>query len=164
MPTSDHAASLSSSAQRVQDALASLGLDCSVTEYQNSARTSAEAAAVLGCAVGQIAKSLVFRRASGLPVLVIASGVNRVDEKKVAAVIGETIHKADAEFARLATGYAIGGIPPVGHMQRVATLIDEDLLKFDLVFAAGGTPRAIFPIRPADLVRASDGRVAMLRA
>jgi prolyl-tRNA editing enzyme YbaK/EbsC (Cys-tRNA(Pro) deacylase) len=160
----DAAPSLSSSAQRVQDALEALGLDCRVAEYQSAARTSAEAAAVLGCAVGQIAKSLIFRGSSGLPVLVIASGANRIDEKKVAALLGEAIHKADADFVRAATGYAIGGIPPVGHAQRIATLIDEDLLQFDVIFAAGGTPHAMFPVVPRELVRASGGRIGQVRA
>jgi prolyl-tRNA editing enzyme YbaK/EbsC (Cys-tRNA(Pro) deacylase) len=114
MPARGPTPSLSTSAQRVQDALALLGLDCRITEYQTSARTSAEAAVVLGCTVGQITKSLVFRCASGPPVLLIASGVKRVDEEKVAALIGEAIHKPDADFVRLATGYAIGGIPPLG--------------------------------------------------
>ena len=113
MRTMDAEKALSASAQRVQDALAAAGVPTVITEYDTSARTSAEAASVLGCLVGQIAKSLVFRATSGTPVLVIASGANRVDEAKIAALAGEPIGKADAGFVRLVTGYAIGGIPPL---------------------------------------------------
>lgn len=151
---------LSSSAQRVQDAIVAAGLDATITEYDVPARTSAEAAKVLGCAVGQIAKSLVFRAASGQPVLVIASGANRVDETKVAALVGEAIGKADPAFVREASGYAIGGIPPLGHARPLTTLVDRELLQYDVVYAAGGTPHAMFPLRPHDLVRVSGGTVA----
>lgn len=152
-------ARLSPSAQRVQQALDALGLSCVITEHAASARTSQEAADLLGCAVGQIAKSLVFRAESGAPVLVIASGANRVDEKKVAALLGEAIGRAKPEFVREVTGYAIGGIPPVGHATAITTFIDRDLLQFDVVYAAGGTPNALFPIAPADLARVCGGRV-----
>ena len=151
---------LSSSAQRVQDALDRAGVPTRIVEYAEPARTSAQAAAVLGCTVGQIAKSLVFRAASGRAVLVIASGANRVDETKVSTQIGEPIGKADATFVREATGYAIGGIPPLGHAQALVPLIDRDLLGYDVVYAAGGTPHAMFPLSPADLVRVSAGTVA----
>ena len=151
---------LSTSAQRVQDALAAAGVDSVIVEYDVPARTSADAAKVLGCDVAQIAKSLVFRSASGRPVLVIASGANRVDERKVAARIGEAIGKADAAFVRDASGYAIGGIPPLGHAQPLTTLIDRDLLRYDIVYAAGGTPHAMFPLKPSDLVRVSRGTIA----
>lgn len=151
---------LSTSAQRVQDALAAAGLASRIVEYDVPARTSAEAAAVLGCAVAQIAKSLVFRAASGTPVLVIASGAARVDEAKVAAVVGEAIGKADAAFVRSVTGYAIGGIPPLAHAQPLRTLIDRKLLQYETVYAAGGTPHAMFPIAPADLVRVAGGALA----
>ncbi|MEO8506890.1 MAG: YbaK/EbsC family protein [Betaproteobacteria bacterium] len=151
---------LSPSVQRVQDALAASGVLTTITEYDVPARTSAEAAIVLGCAVGQIAKSLVFRAASGTPVLVIASGANRVDEAKVAALAGEAIGKADAAFVRAATGYAIGGIPPLGHEKPMRTFIDRNLLQYATVYAAGGTPHAMFPIAPADLVRVAGGTVS----
>jgi prolyl-tRNA editing enzyme YbaK/EbsC (Cys-tRNA(Pro) deacylase) len=153
-------ATLSASAQRVQDALAAAGVDSAITEYDVPARTSAQAAEVLGCEVGQIAKSLVFRAASGRAVLVIASGANRVDEAKVAGLIGEPIGKADAAFVREATGYAIGGIPPLGHAQALVPLIDRDLLRYPVVYAAGGTPHAMFPIAPDALVRVSGGTPA----
>ncbi len=151
---------LSPSAQRVQDALAAAGIASRVVEYDVPARTSAEAAAVLGCAVGQIAKSLVFRAASGAPVLVIASGAHRVDEAKVAALAGEPIGKADAAFVRAATGYAIGGIPPFAHGQPMPAFVDRNLVQYATVYAAGGTPHAMFPIAPADLVRVAGGQVA----
>ncbi|MFO1315169.1 MAG: YbaK/EbsC family protein [Burkholderiales bacterium] len=151
---------LSRSAQRVQDALAAAGIASRIVEYDVPARTSAEAAAVLGCTVGQIAKSLVFRAASGAPVLVVASGAHRVDEGKVAALAGEPIGKADAAFVRAATGYAIGGIPPLAHAQAMRTFIDGNLAQYATVYAAGGTPHAMFPIAPADLVRVAGGIVA----
>ncbi len=155
---------LSVSARRVQDALDALGLECAITEHSASARTSQEAAGLLGCAVGQIAKSLVFRGAStGEPVLVIASGANRVDEAKVGALAGEAIGRAKPEFVREVTGYAIGGIPPLGHARAIRTWIDRDLLRFEVVYAAGGTPNALFPIRPADLVRVSGGAPSDVR-
>ena len=153
---------LSPSAQRVQDALEGAGLDCRIVEHAASSRTSAEAASLLGCEVAQIAKSLVFRRGSAGDgaVLVIASGANRVDEAKVAALLREPIGRADAAFVRQATGYAIGGIPPLGHATAMPVLVDRALTAFDVVYAAGGTPNALFPIAPADLVRASGGTVA----
>jgi len=153
-------ATLSASAQRVQDALDAAGLDARIVEYASPARTSAEAAAVLGCTVGQIAKSLVFKAASGAPVLVIASGAQRVDEARVGALAGEPIGKADAAFVRDVTGYAIGGIPPLAHAQPMRTFIDRTLLQYDTVYAAGGTPHAMFPIAPADLVAVAGGIVA----
>ncbi|MFI4925608.1 MAG: YbaK/EbsC family protein [Vicinamibacteria bacterium] len=146
----------------MQEALDAAGQRCRVVEHEASARTSAEAAALLGCDVAQIAKSLVFRRGGteGGAVLVIASGANRVDEAKVAALLSEPIGRADAAFVRQATGYAIGGIPPLGHATSMPVLIDRALTAFDVVYAAGGTPNALFPIAPADLVRASGGTVA----
>lgn len=151
---------LSSSARRVQDALDAAGVTTRIVEYDVPARTSAEAAAVLGCAVGQIAKSLVFKAASGVPVLVIASGALRVDEARIGALAGEAIGKADAAFVRTVTGYAIGGIPPLAHAQPLRTFIDRNLLQYGTVYAAGGTPHAMFPIAPADLVRVAGGEVA----
>lgn len=151
---------LSTSAQRVQDTLAAAGLAARIVEYDSPARTSAEAAAVLGCVVGQIAKSLVFKAASGMPVLVIASGAHRVDEARIAALAGEAIGKADAAFVRTVTGYAIGGIPPLAHAQPMRTFVDRNLLQYDIVYAAGGTPHAMFPIAPADLVHVARATVA----
>ena len=155
---------LKGSAQRVQAALDAHGLAAEVREFPASTRTSAEAAAAIGCAVGQIAKSLVFRaRESDRAVMVIASGVNRVDEKAVAARLGEPIGRADADFVRARTGYAIGGVPPVGHPTPLPTFIDRDLLGYDEIWAAAGTPNAVFRLLPADLVALTGGEVADIR-
>jgi prolyl-tRNA editing enzyme YbaK/EbsC (Cys-tRNA(Pro) deacylase) len=152
------------SARRVQAALSARGFDFSVREFPASTRTSAEAAAAIGCEVAQIAKSLVFRgRASGRPVLVIASGANRVDEEAVAALLGEKIARADADFVRAKTGFAIGGVPPVGHDTAPVTLIDRDLLDLDEIWAAAGTPNAVFRLAPQDLVALTGGQVADIK-
>ncbi len=150
-------------AARVQSLLRAAGLEAEVVEFAETTRTSAEAAAQIGCAVAQIAKSLVFRaKATGRPVLVIASGANRVDEKAVEALLGEKIGKADADFVRDKTGYAIGGVAPVGHATPPVTFIDESLLAFEVIWAAAGTPFAVFPLAPAELQRLTGGRVAAI--
>ena len=157
--------SLSNSAQRVQLALAAHGLGLNVVELPQSTRTAAEAAAAIGCTVGQIAKSLIFRaRESSRPVLVIASGSNRVDEKAVAAQLGEVLAKADADFVRARTGFVIGGVPPIGHSEPPVVFIDEDLLAYDAIWAAAGTPNAVFRLTPADLVALTGGTVAAVKA
>jgi prolyl-tRNA editing enzyme YbaK/EbsC (Cys-tRNA(Pro) deacylase) len=130
-----------------------------------STRTSAEAAAAVGCTVGQIAKSIVFRAVSSQrPVLVLTSGVNRVSESAVAVLVGEPLAKADADFVRARTGFVIGGVPPVGHAESLITFIDEDLLQFAEIWAAAGTPNAVFRLTPEELVRLTDGRVAKVKA
>lgn len=155
---------LKASAQRVQAALAAHGIAAEVREFPASTRTSAEAAAAVGCSIGQIAKSLVFRaRTTDRAVMVIASGANRVDEKAVAARLGEPIGRADADFVRARTGFAIGGVPPIGHVEPLPVFIDRDLLAFDEIWAAAGTPNAVFRIRPADLVAMTGGDVADIR-
>jgi prolyl-tRNA editing enzyme YbaK/EbsC (Cys-tRNA(Pro) deacylase) len=151
---------LSAAAQRVQAALDQLGVACRVVSLPASTRTAAEAAATVGCTVGQIAKSLVFRaQASATPILVIASGSNRVDEARLSALVGEPIGKADAAFVRTHTGYAIGGVPPVGHVQPLRTFVDADLLQYDTIWAAAGTPNSVFALTPDDLVRITGGVV-----
>jgi len=156
--------SLKASARRVQEALAARGFAFEVTEFPESTRTSAEAAAAVGCAVGQIAKSLVFRgRESGEAVLIIASGANRVDPAKAEALLGEAIERADAGFVRAATGFAIGGVPPLGHDRPLVTLIDEDLLAFEEIWAAAGTPNAVFRLSPLDLCQLTAGRTGDLK-
>ena len=155
---------LKGSALRVQQALEALGLGFDVREFPESTRTSAEAAAAIGCAVEQIAKSLVFRGAeSGEAVLIMASGANRVDPAKAEVLLGEAIGRADADFVRAETGFAIGGVPPLGHDRPLATLIDEDLLAFEVIWAAAGTPNAVFPLSPQDLVDLTGGRVGDLK-
>ncbi len=152
--------SLSPSAKRVQDALDALELHLEVVELPSSTRTSAEAAAAVGCDVAQIAKSLIFRTChTDRPVLVIASGANRVNEKRIAGLMGEDICKADADYVRRHTGFAIGGVPPVGHLEQIPTLVDKDLLQFEEIWAAAGTPHALFKLSPADLLRATSGKV-----
>ena len=151
---------LSASAQRVQDALMELGLTLQVVELPGSTRTAVQAAEAIGCAVGQIAKSLIFEtNGSHKPILVIASGPNRVDEKKIAALVGEKITKADASFVRQHTGFAIGGVPPVGHRTSILTYVDQDLLLYDQIWAAAGTPNAVFSLTADDLVRGTGGQV-----
>jgi prolyl-tRNA editing enzyme YbaK/EbsC (Cys-tRNA(Pro) deacylase) len=138
--------------ERVQSALDAAGIEARIIELAASARTAAEAAAAVGCSVAQIAKSLVFRgAASGDAILVIASGTNRVNEKKIAEHAGEAIAKADADFVRERTGYAIGGIPPAGHASPLRTFIDRDLLQYDRIWAAAGTPHAVMELTPAQL-------------
>jgi prolyl-tRNA editing enzyme YbaK/EbsC (Cys-tRNA(Pro) deacylase) len=155
---------LSASARKVQAALDSLGLPLQVVELPASTRTAVEAAQAIGCQVGQIVKSLVFRRKNtGLPLLVIASGANRVNEKKINEEIGEMIGKADADFVRQQTGFAIGGVPPLGHTQPIQTLIDADLFNYQEIWAAAGTPFAVFRLTPADLVTITQGRVLEIK-
>lgn len=156
---------LSASAQKVQDALAAYSVDLQVVEMPQSTRSAADAAAAVGCDVAQIAKSLIFRtHTTDRPVLVVACGINRVDEKKVAGLLGEPIGKADAEFVRARTGFVIGGVPPVGHAEPLTTLIDADLLRFDEIWAAAGTPNAVFRLFPAELVTITGGLVADVKA
>ncbi|ENO79497.1 YbaK/EbsC family protein [Thauera sp. 63] len=139
-------------ALRTQQRLADAGLDSRVVEFEQPTRTSAEAAAAIGCEVAEIAKSIVFRgEDSGQAVVVVASGDNRVSEAKVAALVGEALGRADADFVRTATGYAIGGVAPIGHVQPVKLLLDTDLQRFDRLWAAAGTPFSVFPLTPAQL-------------
>lgn len=154
---------LSKSAQRVQAALEAHGLSLSVVEFPESTRTSQEAADAIGCELGQIAKTLVFKKQSGAPVLIIASGSNRVNEKAIKALLGEKIEKADADYVLEHTGFVIGGIPPVGHTEKMETLIDEDLLGYEAVWAAAGTPHAVFSLKPSELVEITGGKVAAVK-
>lgn len=154
---------LSPSARKVQVALAAFGLGLEVREFDASTRTAADAASAIGCTVGQIAKSILFRAAdSNRPVLVIACGTNRVNEKKVAALLGEKLAKADADFVRTQTGFAIGGVPPIGHTTAPETFVDQDLMAFGEIWAAAGTPNAVFRLAPQDLARITGGRVAAI--
>ena len=139
-------------ALRTAQLLRAAGIDTGVVEFEQPTRTSAEAAAAIGCSVAEIAKSIVFRgRTSGKAVIVVASGDNRVSEAKVAAKLGEPLARAGADFVRTATGYAIGGVAPIGHSQPVRLLLDEDLRRFETVWAAGGTPFSVFPLAPDQL-------------
>jgi prolyl-tRNA editing enzyme YbaK/EbsC (Cys-tRNA(Pro) deacylase) len=150
---------LSSTAQRVQDLLTAGGFDCKVIEYAESTRTSQEAAERAGCTLGQITKSMIFRgKSSNKPILVLTSGANRVDEKRISELAGDSVGRADADFVRSATGFAIGGVAPIGHTQPMETYLDEDLLQYSTIWAAAGTPNAIFELTPADLQKMTGGR------
>jgi len=149
MRTAAHPASL-----RIQALLADAGVPARVVEFDEPTRTSADAALAIGCSVAEIAKSIVFRiKSSGKAVVVVASGDNRVSEQKVERLIGEPIGKADAEFVRESTGFAIGGVAPLGHRHPVEILLDADLQRFKKLWAAGGTPYSVFPVTPDELQR-----------
>jgi prolyl-tRNA editing enzyme YbaK/EbsC (Cys-tRNA(Pro) deacylase) len=157
--------SLSRRARQVQDALAVGGFANEVIELPDTTRSAAEAAAAVGCRVEQIVKSLVFRGAeTGRPLLVMAGGANRVDEARVAALVGEPVERPDAGFVRARTGFSIGGVPPLGHAEELEVLVDEDLLDEQEVWAAAGTPFAVFRLDPADLERMTGGRVSRVKA
>jgi prolyl-tRNA editing enzyme YbaK/EbsC (Cys-tRNA(Pro) deacylase) len=149
--------------QRVVDALRAAGVEAPVTEFAESTRTAEEAAAAVGATVGQIVKSLVFL-AGERPILALVSGANRADTQKLVRLVGDPVRRADAEAVRAATGYAIGGVPPIGHPAPLATYLDADLLRYERVWAAAGTPNAVFPIAPAELQRIAGAQVADLAA
>lgn len=155
---------LSPAVLRVREALRQLGSAAEPVQLEGTARSAAEAASAIGCSVAQIAKSLVFRAADGSAVLVVASGANRVAEAKVAAALGQAIGKADAEFVRQATGFAIGGVPPVGHATALRVFLDADLRRLDPIWAAAGHPHAVFRTTAAELERLTGGRVIELAA
>ena len=147
------------SVQRVHDALAAAGVEPRIKEFPESTRTAAEAAAAIGCDTSEIVKSLVFA-ADGVPVLVLMDGSSRVDVERVRAELGAgKVTRPDAAVVREATGYAIGGVPPVGHPAPLHTVIDPQLGRFETVWAAAGTPHAVFPIAYDDLVRVTGGEV-----
>ena len=153
------------SARRFQDALHDLGFACEIVELPNATRTAPQAAEAVGCAVGQIAKSLVFRgKDTNKAVLVIASGANRVNEGKLAELAAEPVEKASADFARERTGYAIGGIPPTSHSEQLLTFIDEDLMRYAEIWAAAGTPHAVFRLTPNELREMTGGYVVAIKA
>ena len=152
-----------SAPQRVQAALSAAGVTARIEAFPSSTRTAQEAAEAVGTSVGQIVKSLVFL-AGGAPVLALVSGANRLDPARLGALTGLDIGKADADAVRRATGYSIGGVPPTGFPAPIPTFVDRDLLQYDVVWAAAGTPRHVFPIAPQDLVRITSGRVVALAA
>jgi prolyl-tRNA editing enzyme YbaK/EbsC (Cys-tRNA(Pro) deacylase) len=134
-----------------------------VKEFPEGTRTAVDAARAVGCEVGQIVKSLVFV-AAGVPVVALVSGANRVDENRLAGVAGGPVHKADAETARNATGYSIGGVPPFGHATEVPVFMDRDLLGYEVLWAAAGRPDCVFEIAPNRLRELSDATVVDLKA
>jgi prolyl-tRNA editing enzyme YbaK/EbsC (Cys-tRNA(Pro) deacylase) len=156
---------LAKSAASVQEALDKLGLECKVLELPNSTRTALDAASSIRCDIAQIVKSLIFKtKKTGRPVLILASGHNQVDIKTIEDCIGESITKADAVFVRNITGFAIGGIPPLGHKNAIDFIyIDQDLMALDEVWAAAGTPNAVFCIKSQDLLKATDGKLINIK-
>jgi Cys-tRNA(Pro) deacylase len=155
---------LSPSAQRVQDALRTLGFDSTVIEHTESTRTAQEAAERVGVTLGQIVKSLIFKgKVTGKPILVLTSGANRVDEKWIKDYAGEKIERADADFVREVTGYAIGGVPPIAHARQMETYLDEDLLQYDVIWAAAGTPKAVFALTPDELQKMTAGKIVQVK-
>jgi Cys-tRNA(Pro) deacylase len=157
-------AQLSPSAQKIQDLINALGYDYNVIEHAESTRTAQEAAERAGCKLGQIVKSLVFQgRTSSKPILVLTSGANRVDEKRIAEYAGEPIGRADVDFVRSATGFAIGGVPPFGHKEKMETYMDEDFLQYRTIWAAAGTPNAIFELKTDDLQKMTDAKIVKVK-
>lgn len=152
-------------AQKVATAAQELGLNITIKEFEETTRTAEDAARAIGCTVAQIVKSLVFVVA-GQPTMALVSGPNRLDEAKLAALCGvgkSKIKRAEAEIARTATGFAIGGVPPFGHLTRLPVYIDQDFLQFEVIWAAAGTPNTVFAITPPELVRVTGGVVAELK-
>jgi prolyl-tRNA editing enzyme YbaK/EbsC (Cys-tRNA(Pro) deacylase) len=156
--------SLSPSAQKIQDLLNSLGYSYRVIEHAESTRTAQEAADRVGCDLGQIVKSLIFRgKTSNKPILVLTSGANRVDEKLISQYAGEPIGRADPDFVRAVTGFAIGGIPPIGHIEKMETYLDEDFLQYAVIWAAAGTPNAVFELKTEDLQKMTEGKTRRVK-
>ncbi len=152
-------------AQRVADAAVKLGLAIDIVTFEHSTRTAAEAAEAVGCEVGQIVKSLVFT-VKDEPVIALVSGANQLDTRKLAALFGvgrKQVERANADTVRSATGFAIGGVPPFGHATSTSIYIDQDLAQYDVIWAAAGTPNAVFAIAPADLIQAIKGHVSDLK-
>jgi prolyl-tRNA editing enzyme YbaK/EbsC (Cys-tRNA(Pro) deacylase) len=157
-------AQLSPSAQKIQNLLDSHGYAYTVIEHTESTRTAQEAADRAGCELGQIVKSLIFRgKTSGKPILVLTSGANRVDEKRISGYAEETISRADADFVRTVTGFAIGGVPPIGHVEKMETYLDEDFLSYQTIWAAAGTPNAIFELKTEDLQTMTNGKIVQVK-
>lgn len=158
------AQNLSTRALIVQEALAKKGFHMKVVELPSSTRTAKDAAQSIGCEVAQIIKSLVFRtQDTKMPILILASGINQVNETAAANHVGEKLEKADATFVREKTGFAIGGIPPLGHKEKILTYIDADLLSFETLWATAGTPNAVFNLKSSELVNLTHGKVISIK-
>lgn len=151
---------LSTGVQRVQQALQRKGFPLKIVELAASTRTAKDAASAIGCSVEQIVKSLIFRTCeTHRPILIVASGSNRVNEEMLAELIGEAIERPDANFVREQTGFAVGGVAPIGHSKPLETFIDEDLLQFEIIWAAAGTPFAVFQLTPNELIAMTEGKI-----
>ena len=151
---------LSKSAQIVQDALLQKNVRFKVVELSESTRSASDAAKAIGCTEAQIIKSLIFKtKETGMPILILASGINRVNEKSVEAALGQQIAKADADFVREMTGFAIGGVPPIGHKNDILTLVDSDLINYEELWAAAGTPNSVFSLKSNQLLDLTNGKL-----
>ncbi|MBC7188766.1 YbaK/EbsC family protein [Candidatus Aerophobetes bacterium] len=149
--------------KRVQDILDKFGLRNRVIELPSSTKSAREAASAIGCRVEQIAKSIIFKTHTGKAVLVIASGANRVNERKIEEVVGEFVKKADPQFVLNETGFKVGGVPPVGHLKKPLTFIDRDLMKYQEIWAAGGSSNAVFKLTPQELLNITGGEVICVK-
>lgn len=149
--------------QKFVDFLKLNNLDIKIHDFDEFTHTAQQAADALKCTVSEIAKSLIFKSASDKPILVIASGSNRVDTEKIASLLGESIGKADADFVKSVTGYTIGGVPPFAFPEKIITFIDQDLLKFDHIWAAAGTNNSVFSLTPDNLVKLTQGQIADIK-
>lgn len=150
--------------ERVKEILKSFKIPIDFREFTQSTKTSQEAADAIGCKVEQIGKSIVFRgKASGKAYLVIASGKNRVNEKKLSEIVGEPIEKGDANFVKERTGFVVGGVPPFGHKESLETYIDEELFSFQEIWCAGGTPHSVFKIKPEELLKITKGVIISVK-
>ena len=151
--------------QQIKQILGEAGIEVVIKKFPESTRTAQEAASVIGCTLGQIAKSLVFKgKDLGKPILIIASGSNGVDEKKINEFLNEEINKADADFVYQQTGFAIGGVPPFGHKTALTTFIDQDLLQYNEIWAAAGTGSSVFRITPKALIEITKGKALDLKS
>jgi prolyl-tRNA editing enzyme YbaK/EbsC (Cys-tRNA(Pro) deacylase) len=158
------AETLGKSAAKIQDELNRYGLELKVITMNASTRTCVEAANTIGCEVGQIVKSMIFRgKTTGMPVLIVASGNNRINEKKMKEYLGEAVSRPDAAFVQTVTGFAIGGIPPVGHANKITCFIDEDLFDYQEIWAAAGTPFAVFKLTPDQLATITQGKIISVK-
>jgi len=154
----------SKTAQKFQEMLNEYGVELKVVEFDQSTRTAKEAADAVGCELGQIAKSIVFKSGkTNRPILVITSGVNRVNENKITEYIGEPLKKPDATFIQERIGYVIGGVPPFGHKEPITPFIDQDLVQYEVIWGAAGTPNTVFPITPDQLINISKGKVVSVK-
>ena len=155
---------LKKKAEIVQTALNEFGVELNVVQLSASTRTAQEAADAVGCTLGQIAKSLVFKdKTSQKPILIIASGMNRVNEKVVEELINEKLQKSDADFVLEQTGFSIGGVPPLGHKNPIPIYIDQDLMQYEEIWAAAGTPNAVFKLTPKILIEITKGNIIRIK-
>jgi prolyl-tRNA editing enzyme YbaK/EbsC (Cys-tRNA(Pro) deacylase) len=151
---------LSASAQKVQHALNKYDIELKVVRFAETTKTSQDAAKLIGCDLAQIAKTIIFKgKNSGNPICIIASGIHRINEKKIEEYIGEPLEKATPDFVLEKTGFVIGGVPPIGHSQPLTIFIDQDLQNYESLWAAAGNPHAVFKLTPQELIKITNGKV-----